>query len=80
MASIVHYFFVNEKKKIIIIIYANQVLRYLVAVFVKYLSPPSSGTIYVSFEIGRLVPELGGLGYFVKYSSPPSSGTKLDIL
>ncbi|KAK4600048.1 hypothetical protein RGQ29_009921 [Quercus rubra] len=29
---------------------------------------------------GRLVLELGGVGYFVKYLSPPSSGTNLRIL
>ena len=58
------------------------------AVFVKYSSPPSSGTkldeiekkLYMLFSIysSRLVPKLGGLGYFVKYPSPPNSGTKLD--
>ena len=30
-------------------------------------------------KIGRLVPELSGLGYLVKYPSPPSSGTNLPI-
>ena len=30
------------------------------------------------FEIGRLVPELGGLRYLVKYPSPPNSGTNLE--
>ena len=33
-----------------------------------------------NLKIGRLVPELGGLGYIVKYPSSPSSGTNLGIL
>ena len=50
----------------------------------KYPSPPSSGTICVSFETGRLVPELGGLGYqsgwFEKSNSKLQSHHKSSAL